>query len=158
MSISSEERQEILQMLAAGKITVDEAAAMLAGSKRPEQVFEEPAVEEAVAEKKLEPAGDVDEYIKVEPDAGRQYKAVNGGSGPTWLHIRVSDTKTGKSKVTVNLPMRLVRFGLAIGRRYAPELEELDWNEISSFLGAEKGMLVEVEDEEDGEHVQIFVD
>jgi hypothetical protein len=154
MSITAEERQETLQMLADGKLSVDEAAALLAGSKQPESVEPQPGKEPVVEQ---EP-GPVDDFVKVEPDAGLDYEPQGGRSGPGWLHVRVSDTKTGKSKVTVNVPMRLVRFGLAIGRRYAPELEELDWDEISGFLNSEKGMLVEVEDQEDGEHVQIYVD
>jgi hypothetical protein len=147
MSISAEERQEVLQLLAAGKITVDEAAAMLSGAKQPE------AMKEVSVEKEPAPTA-VDEYVKVEPDTVPE----RSGSGPGWLHVRVTDMKTGKNKVQVNVPIRLVRYGLAIGRRYAPELEELDWNQISGFLSSEKGMLVEVEDEEDGEHVQIYVD
>lgn len=143
MSISAQERQEVLQLLAEGKITVEEAAALLSGAKE----------SEATAEKEAAPAA-LDETIKVEPEDAPEKSA----AGPGWLHVRVSDMKTGKNKVLVNVPMRLVRYGLAIGRRYAPELEELDWNQISGFLSTEKGMLVEVEDEEDGEHVQIYVD
>jgi len=143
MSISAQERQEVLQLLAEGKITVEEAAALLSGAKEPE----------ATAEKEAAPAA-LDETIKLEPEDAPEKSA----GGPGWLHVRVSDMKTGKNKVLVNVPMRLVRYGLAIGRRYAPELEELDWNQISGFLSTEKGMLVEVEDEEDGEHVQIYVD
>lgn len=158
MSISSEERQEILRLLAEGKLSVDEATALLTGAKEPDEMVETQAIKEAVAEKETGPSTQDDQFLKVEPDAGPEFAPKNGGSGPTWLHVRVNDMKTGKRKVTVNVPMRLVRYGLAIGRRYAPELEELDWEQLSGFLSADTGMLVEVEDEEDGEHVQIYVD
>jgi hypothetical protein len=158
MSLNAEERQEILQLLAAGKLTVDEAAALLAGAKQPEPMTEPQSATEDVVEKEPGPSAEVDDLVKVAPDAGAQQTPKNGDSGPSWLHVRVTDVNTGKNKVTVNVPLRLVRYGLAIGRRYAPELDALDWNQISGFLSAEKGMLVEVEDQEDGEHVQIYVD
>jgi hypothetical protein len=34
----------------------------------------------------------------------------------------------------------------------------LDIDELSSFMGNEKGLLVDVQDDEDGERVLIFVD
>ena len=100
----------------------------------------------------------LDDLIKVEPDHAQEFVGKQAATRPSWLRVRVSDMKTGKNKVTVNVPMRLVRFGLSVGSRFAPELEGLDWNEIDSYLSVEKGMLVDVQDEEDGEHVQIFVD
>ena len=158
MSMSAKERQEILQLLATGKITVDEAADLLAGVSKPEVIVDKEPIDEPVAEKGPATAEDLDELIKVEPDPAQDFIGKRGGSRPSWLRVRVSDTKTGKNKVTVNVPLRLVRFGLSVGSRFAPELNELDWNEIDSYLGAEKGMLVDVQDEEDGEHVQIYVD
>lgn len=157
MSITSEERQEILQLLAAGKVSVEEAAAMLSGTKTAEQIDEAHAGQEVTAKKVPDPTV-AEDAVKIGPDPGLAQTGLKEQSGPSWLRVRVSDIQTGKSKVSVNVPMRLVRFGLAIGRRYAPELDELDWEQISGFLSAEKGMLVEVEDQEDGDHVQIYVD
>ncbi len=99
-----------------------------------------------------------EDAVKVGPGPALARAGLDELSGPSWLHVRVNDLRTGKSRVSVNVPMRLVRYGLAIGRRYAPELDELDWEQISGLLGAEKGMLIEVEDQEDGEHVQIYID
>ena len=151
MSASDEKRREILQLLAAGKITAASAAEMLSGAAQPE-----PAPEKQPA-----PQTDLDELIKVEPDpVWETLKATEAKTQeqPSWLRVRVSDLKSGRNKVTVNIPMRLMRFGLAFGSRFSPELDGLDWDELSHMLSAEKGVLVDVQDEEDGEHVQIFVD
>ena len=145
---NAEKRQEILQLLATGKITVEEATKMLSGESQPE----------SIVEKQPKPASELDELIKVEPDPALKYTRKNGRTRPSWLRVRVSDMKTGKNKVTVNVPMRLVRFGMSVGSRFSPELEGLDWDELSEFLDSERGMLVDVQDEEDGEHVQIFVE
>lgn len=148
MSENAEKRQEILQLLATGKITVDEAAELLSGKSEAEPIVE----------KQPDSVEEIDDLIKVEPDPGAEYIQKSPGRQPSWLRVRVSGMKTGKNKVTVNVPMRLVRFGLAVGSRFAPELEDFDWDELSGFISSEKGMLVDVQDEEDGEHVQIFVD
>jgi len=78
---------------------------------------------------------------------------------PRWLRIRVTNVETGRTKVNVNLPFGLVRAGLKIGSHFAPEMQDVDWEEIMAAIdeGA-LGKLVDVEDIEDGEKVEIFVD
>jgi DNA-binding transcriptional ArsR family regulator len=141
MSLSSEERKEILELLANGKITADEAAKLL--SQAPPAVSEAPAPPAPLAPPVFEKAAD---------------PPVTEGDKPSWLHVRVTDLATGQGKVTVNIPLRLLKFGLSVGSRFAPELEGMDWRELSSMMTEEKGVLVDVQDEEDGEHVQIYVD
>jgi hypothetical protein len=76
-----------------------------------------------------------------------------------WLRIRVTDLDTGKQKVTVNLPMTWVAAGLRIGSQYSAELDRLDLPQLLSDLEAGgSGQIVDVEDLEDGQRVQIFVD
>lgn len=158
MSENAENRQEILELLANGKITASEASSMLAAAGKAKDGAEKQPAEAWLPEKEPVPAGKSGQGFEPEIDPGPTKEDGEGSTGASWLRVRVSDTKTGKSKVTVNVPLRLVRYGLAIGRRYSPELKGLDWDEINGFLGAEKGMLVDVLDEEDGEHVQVFVD
>ncbi|NKQ34815.1 MAG: DUF2089 domain-containing protein [Chloroflexi bacterium] len=121
-------RKEILELLAAGQITADEAAALL---KKTGQM------------------------TAVSPEAD----TLKPGKQPSWLHVRVRDLQTGRNKVTVNIPLRLVKFGMRVGRKFSPELDDLDWDEITSMMSdMDAGMLVDVQDEEDGEHVQVYVD
>lgn len=148
MSLSDEKRQEILKLLANGKITATEAADLLVGQGE----------SEPVPEKKAKPQTDVDDLIRAEPDPASAFMNNKQGDRPSWLRVRVSDLSSGNNKVTVNIPLRLMRFGMAAGSRFAPELEELDWDELSDLLSSEKGILVDVQDEDDGEHVQVFVD
>ena len=76
-----------------------------------------------------------------------------------WFRVRVTDLGTGRTKVNVNLPLSLVKVGLRMGAHFAPEVEELDWDEVMQAIqdGA-AGKLVEVEDMEDGEKVEVYVD
>ena len=76
-----------------------------------------------------------------------------------WLRIRVTNLTTQAPKVNVNLPLGLVSAGLRIGQRYAPELHGIDWdNLLDEIQQGANGKLVEVEDQEDNERVEIFVD
>ncbi len=76
-----------------------------------------------------------------------------------WLRIRVTNLTTQAPKVNVNLPLGLISTGLRIGQRYAPELRDVDWdNVLDEIRQGANGKLVDVEDLNDNEHVEIFVD
>jgi hypothetical protein len=113
-------RSHILQQLAEGQISADEAASRL----QPQPAFSLP------------------------PEVAAR-----------WLRVRVTDLHTDKAKVTVNLPMAWVAAGLKIGARYAPEVANINLSELLAELEAgTSGRLVEVENLDDGERVEIFVD
>lgn len=77
----------------------------------------------------------------------------------SWLRIRVTDMKAGRPKVSVNLPLGLVDAGMKIGAQYAPELNGIDLNEIiEQVKSGTSGKIIDVVDEEDGEHVEIFIE
>ncbi len=71
------------------------------------------------------------------------------------LRIRVSDTFTGQEKVNVNLPIGFVRFGL----RFVPESASVDVAAILAALDSGvRGRIIDVFAEEDGKHVEIFIE
>lgn len=77
-------------------------------------------------------------------------------TGPRWLRVRVTDMVTGKSKATINLPLGLVDAGLNIASQYAPDIE---FDELIEAINAgAEGKIIDVIDEEDGEHVEIYIE
>lgn len=76
--------------------------------------------------------------------------------GARWLRVRVTDMRTGRAKATVNLPLGLVDAGLNIASQYAPDIA---FDQLLEAIneGAE-GKIIDVMDEEDGEHVEIFIE
>jgi len=128
--IHTEERLQILKMLEDGTITVDEAATLLA------------ALESGVKK----------EQVARQPGSG----------SAQWLRVRVTDQSTGKQKVTVNVPVSLVDVALKVGAKFAPELEDMDnqvvMEAIEAIKNGAQGKIVEVEDDEDGELVEVFVE
>jgi hypothetical protein len=81
------------------------------------------------------------------------------GDEPRWFRVRVTDLDSGKNKVNVNIPMSLVNVGLKMGARFAPNVEGLDYEEISQAIrGGAQGKIIDVVNEEDGERVEIFIE
>jgi len=126
---ATDERMLILRMIEDGKISAEEGAKLLTS------LGQEPTKKPKamVAQKKA--------------------------GGAQWFRVRVSDSQTGKMKALVNLPIGLMDWGLKVGAQFAPEMEGLDLGELSEVLrsGAD-GKIVEVIDEEDGEHVEIYIE
>ena len=89
----------------------------------------------------------------------RQPERRTFGDGTRFFRVRVTDLVTGRSKATVSIPMSLMDWGFRIGAQFAPEIGDVDLEELSEVLrsGAE-GKIVDVIDEEDGEHVEIYID
>ncbi len=78
---------------------------------------------------------------------------------PRWLRVRVTDRATGKTKVNVNVPIGLLDVGLKMGAHFAPNMGGMDWSAIQAAAkGGVHGRILEVEDEEDNERVEIFVE
>jgi hypothetical protein len=78
-------------------------------------------------------------------------------SGKGMLRVRVTDMITGKAKVNVNLPLGLVDAGMNIASQYAPDV---NFSQIADAIrsGQMEGKIVDVVDEEDGEHIEVFID
>ena len=80
-------------------------------------------------------------------------------SGAKWLRVRVTDVNTGRSKATVQIPIGLIDAGIKIGAHFAPEIDGVDMNELMEALRTGMtGKIIDVTDDEDGEHVEIFVE
>jgi hypothetical protein len=118
----SVDRADVLNQLAAGQLSADEAAHLLRQS--------------SPSTRKLD-----------FPTQGR------------WLRIRVAALDTGRNRATVNLPLAWVKAGLAIGAKYHADLNGVDVEEIVALLASgANGKLIDVEDYEDNERVEVFVD
>ncbi|MFZ6030463.1 MAG: SHOCT-like domain-containing protein [Chloroflexota bacterium] len=127
--VTSEERMRILRMIQEGKISADEGAKLLAALRDSRKETRENVVVNRV------------------------------GGSKSWLRIRVTDMKTNRNKVSVNLPMGLVEAGMKIGAQYAPELNGIDLNMIiEEVRNGAQGKIIDVTDEEDGERVEIFIE
>lgn len=154
-------RLEILEMLASQKTSAQEAADMLRALESADEATALPKAkgggDETVykSEALPEDAIRIDEEIVTWKDSA----VVHSDDRPRWLKIRVRDMHSDRDKVTVNVPMWLVSFGLGAARRVGADLGGYDPAMLQDLVKeGRKGILVDVQDEEDGEHVQIYLD
>lgn len=125
---TSEERLRILRMVEQGQVSAEDGARLLDALS-------------ASAQKRSE---------NTPPESSAPAR---------WFRVRVTDLRTGKNKVNVNIPMGLVTVGMKMGARFAPELEGMDLQQITEMIrSGATGKLIEVDDAEDGERVEIFVE
>ena len=128
-----EERKSILKMIEEDKITAAEGLKLL------ESLGNKPNPSAAVVSKSITPEHEIQK--------GRMFRVV------------VTNTATGKIKTRVTLPMSLVNWGLKIGGHFTPEIEGMNMDELSQILqSTEHGKIIDVLEEEDGEHVEIYID
>jgi hypothetical protein len=89
------------------------------------------------------------------PRAEEEAAAVRG----RWMRVRVTDIRTGKVKVNVRVPMGLLDVGLRMGARFMPKTSSVDPQELlGAIRSGQTGKIVDLEDQEDGEHVEIYID
>jgi hypothetical protein len=126
---TSEERMRILQMIQEGKITAEEGAKLL----------------EALGKSKKPPIAPRPPY-----PSGRDARL---------LRVRITDLKSGKTKVNVNIPMGLVNVGVRLGARFMPANADVDFDEIMAAIDAgTTGKVVDVEEVEEGERIEVWIE
>lgn len=129
MMATTEERMKILRMIEEGKLTAEEGAKLLSALSESRTRVSSSAV------------------------MGR------GAGSARWLRVRVTDVASGRSKATVQIPIGLLEAGIKIGAHFAPEVEGVDMTQLMDALrSGMTGKIVDVIDDEDGEHVEIFVE
>jgi hypothetical protein len=161
---TNDSRAEILDLLARGKITIDEAVEML---DRPESTANV-AADEPVYKAESGRLFDADNSADLKSERSTSFELDEQFSSaslaaknrqPRWLRVQVTNSETGKNKVTVNVPMAMVKFGLGIARVFSPEMKQVDFDEVDRiFDQVESGLLIDVQDDESNEHVQVLVE
>ena len=128
---SSEERLKVLKMVQEGKITPEMAAELL---------------------KTLDASS---RKVPAEETKG----TYPGREGARFFRVRVTDTDTGRTRVNVRLPLGMVNAGVRMGMRFSPEVEGLDAAKLAEALASGKtGQIMDVYDDEDGEHVEVYIE
>jgi hypothetical protein len=126
--VTSLERLKILKMIQENKITPNEGLQLL----------------EALGEEK---------------GAGTAAGMAINAKGARFLRVRVTDTNTGKQKVNIRLPLGVVNTGIKIGAKFSTQVQGMDEKHLTEMINSgEIGQIVDVMDDEDHEHVEIFLE
>ena len=126
---TNEERLKIMKLVQDGKITAEEAILLLEALENPKKTAEETT-----------------------------FSHQSGGPG-RWFRVKITDTRTGKSRANIRLPIGLVNAGLKMGAKFSPEMEGMDMDVVSDALrDGQTGLIIDVFDDEDDEHVEVFIE
>jgi len=126
----NEEKMMILKMLEEGKISADEADELLESVEN----------------------GGKEEQRKAEGEEASEKKG-------KFFRIKVTDTETEKTRANIRIPLSILGIGRKLGVKFAPEFGNLDQEQITEAINSgQMGRLLDVYDEEDGEHVEIFIE
>lgn len=126
---SSEERMRILKMIQDGVISAEDGIRLLDS---------------------IEQSGKRETEKSPTEDTGRTAR---------YFRVRVTDTNTGKARINVRLPVSVLSAGMKMGARFSTEIQGLDTNELMAFIREGTiGKIVDVYDDKDGEHVEVFLE
>lgn len=127
--VSSEERMRILKMIQDGVISAEDGIRLL---------------------------DSIEQSVKREKDA---QPVEESGRVAKFFRVRVTDTNTGKARVNVRLPVSVLSAGMKMGARFSTEIQGLDPSDLMQFIREGTiGKIVDVFDEKDGEHVEVFLE
>lgn len=132
-----DEKMSILKMIESGKITAEEGAELL---------------------KALEEKPVYYDFSNKSEHNGFEGETASENGKIRFLKIRIHDTKNNKTKVNVNIPYTFVKYGL----KFLPKEDLNDKLNLEEVLRAvknsEHGKIIDVYDEEEGQHIEIYLE
>jgi len=126
----NEEKMMILKMLQEGKISANEAAILLESLDS--------------GSKKKEDKKQSDDSRKTE---GKFFR------------VSITDTTTGKSRANIRMPLSVMGIGMRFGAHFAPQIDGVDSEQLMDAIrNGQVGKIIDVFDDDDGEHVEIYIE
>ena len=78
---------------------------------------------------------------------------------PRVLRVRVTDVSSRRQKINVTIPVSLVGIGLKLGAKLAGRIESANADQIMQAIeGGTLGRIFEMQDLDEGERIEIFVE
>ena len=129
--MSEDERMMVLKLLKDGKITADEAA------------------------KLLETIGLTDpKRKKAQVDEPEEIK----GQGK-FFRVKITDASNGKIRANIRIPLSVMGAGAKFGAHFAPQINGIESEDLMKAVrDGEVGKILDVFDDEDNEHVEIYIE
>jgi len=126
----NEEKMMILKMLQEGKISANEAAILLESLDS--------------GSKKKEDKKQSDESRKTE---GK------------FLRVSITETTTEKSRANIRMPLSVMGIGMRFGAHFAPQIDGVESEQLMDAIrNGQVGKIIDVFDDDDGEHVEIYIE
>ena len=91
--------------------------------------------------------------------ANQERDRPRGAVQPRVLRVRVTDVSSRRQKINVTIPVSLVGIGLKLGAKLVRRMESANADQIMRAIeGGALGRIFEMQDLDEGERVEIFVE
>jgi len=135
--MSEDERMMVLKLLKDGKITAEEAAKLLETIDRTD-----PKKKKARAD-----AADMDADMDAIKGQGKFFR------------VKITDSTSGKIRANIRIPLSVMGAGAKFGAHFAPQINGIESEELMRAVrDGEVGKILDVFDDEDDEHVEIYIE
>jgi DNA-directed RNA polymerase sigma subunit (sigma70/sigma32) len=92
-----------------------------------------------------------------QPDAARPVQPATGAA--RWLRVMITDLISGKTRVNVRLPVTVLNTGIKMGARFSTDIGQMEMGQIMDAVRSGSiGKILDVIDDEDNEHIQIYLE
>ncbi len=89
---------------------------------------------------------------------GEKEEVSHKGQGK-FFRVKITDTDTGKSRANIRIPLSVLGFGVKLGAKFTPEVSGIDQQQLMEAINSGQiGQIMDVYDDKDGEHVEIFIE
>lgn len=154
---SQEERMLILKMIDEGKISADEGARLLAAIQAPEEGGDGADSSEQSSSQSRSRSGPsrTSRRSSIAESFGDQWSVASRNGSARNVRVRVSDSDTDQDRVDLNVPLKIVEFGL----RFVPEtIDDRIENIRSAVNAAEAGPVLEFKDSDNSNRIEISLE
>ena len=91
--------------------------------------------------------------------ANQERDRPRGAVQPRVLRVRVTDVSSRRQKINVTIPVSLVGIGLKLGAKLVRRMESANADQIMRAIeGGSLGRIFEMQDLDEGERIEIFVE
>ena len=126
----NEEKMMILKMLQEGKISANEAANF---------------------------TGDLDSGSKKKED--KKQSDESRKTEGKFFRVSITDTITGRTRANIRMPLSVMGIGMKFGAHFAPQIDGVESEQLMDAIrNGQVGKIIDVFDDDDGEHVEIYIE
>lgn len=78
---------------------------------------------------------------------------------PKFLRVRITDTDSDRVRANIQVPISILNIGTRFGAKFTSKIDGVETGVLKEAIEkGEIGKIVDIFDEEDGEHVEVFIE
>jgi len=76
-----------------------------------------------------------------------------------FMRVRITDTDSNKVRVNIRIPVSVLKMGSKFGARFSSKIDGIEIDDLMRRVeDGGVGQIVDIFDDEDGEHVEVFIE